>query len=592
MNGILMKNTKKKRCNKFSTLMQSMNLVLQYKKSYLISLVALNTILAILPYLTLFISQKLLNMIGSKTEKVFQSAMMLIIVYVVLTTLLICVKSLTDYLSARYTEYLYMKLNISFTKKCEFLKAKDYENPKMYDALSRAEQQIGVRPINIVKQMIELYKCLISIAVGLTVMAYWDIKIVFLFLILPFFTYKYFDHINKEEFNIVKTRTKDERYSWYISYLLFKDYNIKEIKTFGLYDYFLNQFSNIKEKIYKQNIFLYKKKTIFSILNSFLNVSITLFVYVKTVFEAILGMIPVGSLVLYISSTKKVEEMINSGVHGIFTLSTELMYANFIFEFYDLLNNEKTNTGTEKIDHIDKIELKNVSYEYTSGKSVLKNISCEFNAGHNYAIIGKNGSGKSTLIKLLSGLYDDYSGQILINGIDLKKIDMESYFQTISVQYQDFNNYEMNVEKNILIGNINDNRKDENKFNVVTKITGVDDFVDAMPEKYNQQLGSWFKDGRQLSGGQWQKIAMARCIYRPASLYLFDEATSALDLMSEKKFYDMLKSRKKNHINICVTHRIKNIQNVDKVFLIDNGEIAKEGGYIDVINNISPETKK
>lgn len=218
-------------------------------------------------------------------------------------------------------------------------------------------------------------------------------------------------------------------------------------------------------------------------MNSFLNVSITLFVYVKTVFEAILGMIPVGSLVLYISSTKKVEEMINSGVHGVFTLSTELMYANFIFEFYDLLNNEKTNIGTEKIDHIDKIELKNVSYEYTSGKSVLKNINCEFSAGNNYAIIGKNGSGKSTLIKLLSGLYDDYSGQILINGIDFKKIDIESYFQTISVQYQDFNNYEMNVEKNILIGNINDNTKDENKFNEVTTMTGVDDFVSVMPEK-------------------------------------------------------------------------------------------------------------
>lgn len=119
----------------------------------------------------------------------------------------------------------------------------------------------------------------------------------------------------------------------------------------------------------------------------------------------------------------------------------------------------------------------------------------------------------------------------------------------------------------------------------------MDDFVYAMPEKYNQQLGSWFKDGRQLSGGQWQKIAMARCIYRSASLYLFDEATSALDLMSEKKFYDILKSRKKNHINICVTHRIKNIQNIDKVFLIENGEIVKEGGCIDVINNMSSETK-
>lgn len=110
--------------------------------------------------------------------------------------------------------------------------------------------------------------------------------------------------------------------------------------------------------------------------------------------------------------------------------------------------------------------------------------------------------------------------------------------------------------------------------------------------KNNQQLGSWFKDGRQLSGGQWQKIAMARCIYRPASLYLFDEATSALDLMSEKKFYDMLKCRNRNQINICVTHRIKNIQNIDKVFLIDNGEIVKEGGYNDVINNISSGTKK
>lgn len=341
MNGIHMKNIEKKAHDKLRVLKQSIGLVLQYKKYYLFILLFLNTNLAILPYFTLFISKSLLNMIGKATKNSYKLIVMMLMGYVLLTILSICLKSVTDYLTAKYAEYLYMKLNISFTEKCKYLKAKDYENSKMYDALSRAEQQIGIRPINIFKQVIELYKCLISIVIGLIVMARWNKNILILFLILPFLTFKYFDQINKEEFHIVKTRTNDERYSWYISYLLFKDYNIKEIKTFGLYDYFLNQFSKIKEKIYTQNLSLYKKKTVFAILNSFMNVSITLFVYVKTIFETINGSLTIGTLVLYISSTKKIEEMINAGVRGVFALSTELMYADFIFKFYDLLQDRK-----------------------------------------------------------------------------------------------------------------------------------------------------------------------------------------------------------------------------------------------------------
>lgn len=584
MNGIHMKNIEKKAHDKLRVLKQSIGLVLQYKKYYLFILLFLNTNLAILPYFTLFISKSLLNMIGKATKNSYKLIVMMLMGYVLLTILSICLKSVTDYLTAKYAEYLYMKLNISFTEKCKYLKAKDYENSKMYDALSRAEQQIGIRPINIFKQVIELYKCLISIVIGLIVMARWNKNILILFLILPFLTFKYFDQINKEEFRIVKTRTNDERYSWYISYLLFKDYNIKEIKTFGVYDYFLNQFSKIKEKIYTQNLSLYKKKTVFAILNSFMNVSITLFVYVKTIFETINGSISIGTLVLYISSTKKIEEMINAGVHGVFALFTELMYADFIFKFYDLLQDRKKETGVVKISHIDKIEFKNISYKYAQGNFMLNNINCEFSAGHNYAIIGKNGSGKSTIIKLISGLYDDYSGEILINGINLRDIDKESYTNAISVLFQDFNSYEMNAKDNILIGDINQtSENDERKFETIAKITGVDEFIKNLPYKYNQQLGSWFKGGTQLSGGQWQKIAMARCMFKSASVYLYDEATSALDITSERNFYNILQCKKDNIINICVTHRIKNIQNVDKVLFIEDGEIKKEGDYDDII---------
>lgn len=237
-----------------------------------------------------------------------------------------------------------------------------------------------------------------------------------------------------------------------------------------------------------------------------------------------------------------------------------------------------------KISHIDKIEFKNIFYKYAQGNFMLKNINCEFSAGHNYAIIGKNGSGKSTIIKLISGLYDDYSGEILINGINLRDIDKESYTNAISVLFQDFNSYEMNAKDNILIGDINQtSENDERKFETIAKITGVDEFIKNLPYKYNQQLGSWFKDGTQLSGGQWQKIAMARCMFKSASVYLYDEATSALDITSERNFYNILQCKKDNIINICVTHRIKNIQNVDKVLFIENGEIKKEGDYDDII---------
>lgn len=582
-----MKNLKKNMLTKIRILKRSIDLVLEYDNKYLVSLLILNSILGIMPYLTMYILQKLLNMIGFLTSNSLNQVIKMLVIYGFLTLLLSCIKSLADYLNAKYGEYLYMNLNISFTKKCKCMNAKDYENPDMYDALSRAEQQIGVRPISIIKQFIELYRCVISFVVGLIVIAKWNIKIVVLFLILPFVTFKYFERINKEEYNIVKMRTNDERRSWYISYLLFKDYNIKEIKTFGLYDYFFNQFSEIKNKLYKQNIYLYKKKVLLALLNSFLNVSITLLVYISTIVEAIMGQLPVGTVVLYISSTKRIEEMINTAVRIIFNLSTDLMYADFIFKFYDLLNTNVSESGPTVIENIEKIEFKNVSYKYGHEKFALKNINYEFLTGHNYAIVGKNGSGKSTLIKLLSGLYDDYSGEILIDGIELKNINKDSYKNAISVQFQDFNKYEMSAKDNIRIGNVNKTRcTDPHDYLSIAKMTGVDAIVENLPEKYDQQLGSWFKNGVQLSGGQWQKIAMARCMYRKASVYLYDEATSALDLLSEQEFYNHLNMFKNNRINICVTHRIKNIQNIDKVLVLENGELKKEGDYDGLMKGI------
>ena len=190
-------------------------------------------------------------------------------------------------------------------------------------------------------------------------------------------------------------------------------------------------------------------------------------------------------------------------------------------------------------------------------------------------LTGYMGAGKTTLIKILTGLYTDYEGTVLVNDIDLRKIDMKDYQNKISTVFQDYNNYEFDAKNNIGVGDITQINNKE-KIIKAAKLTGADDIIQTLPNKYDQQLGNWFSGGIQLSGGQWQKIAIARSLIRCASMYILDEPTAALDPSAEYSFFKNFRNNILDKIGIFVTHRFSNVKIADNIFVLKDGKLIEK----------------
>jgi len=326
-----------------------------------------------------------------------------------------------------------------------------------------------------------------------------------------------------------------------------------------------------------------KKKAVFT---SFFNiiqemlVAIVIYIAAKA---AYLGEILIGNVTTYIKTVTLLQSNSTSLLNGIYSLYNSNLYMKLFFEFLDIP--EKEATGL-KINEIKKIEFRNVSFGYKQKVDVLHNINLVIEKGDTIAIIGKNGSGKSSLLKILCGLYTINKGTILINDTDIREIDIKNYKENISVLFQDFIKYEMKLNENIFMGDLN---QKDNKQAIVDALKNVDEkllYNIASPEEgINTQLGNWFDDGRQLSGGQWQKIALARTYFRKRDVYLLDEPSAALDSEAEVQVFDSFTNICKGKIGVFITHKVAAAKKASKIIVLDQGKIVGIGDDAELYRN-------
>ena len=579
-----MNNYKQKLRNTFCILLNTLNMILQYKKYIFIVLIILNTLISLLPYISILLSQKLINLIQLKQDDI-TVLIRIGIIYVLTKILNALLVSVNSFVNQYYSEYLFLMLNKLFLNKCNQLNYSDYEDAETYDKLQRAEQNIGVRTLSLINNVLLLFSNIIGFIVSLVILSNWHNWVLIGFIILPFISYKYFVSINNYEQKIVMERTNDERKSWYLTFLMIKDYYVKEVKAFGLTNYLMRQYCVLKDNIFKQNVSITKKKTFFSFIYKLSNTLFSSFIVMKALIETYMGKILVGNFMTYINTTSMIEGNITSTVSTVLAIYSDCLYCNYILEFFEICDKRTINSVSKKrIDKIDNIEFKNVSFKYPkSNRYAIKNFSYYFHSKKIYAIVGQNGSGKSTLIKLITGLYSNYSGDILINGINIKQIDGRNLKEKMRVIFQDFNRYEFTVKENINIGNIKN--RDINNIEKASKMTGADNFIQRLPFKYDQQLGNWFEGGVQLSGGQWQKIAVSRALVKKEGCYILDEPTAALDPLSEYNFFEKLKSNIRDSIGILVTHRFTNAKMSDEILVISDGTLLEYGTHEELIKN-------
>lgn len=533
---------------------------------------------SILPFFSLINTQNIIN--GLQNGYMIHSLYKYVLLFIALNILSLISQSTYVYSMGKIKEKLYLYINKEVLKKTKNMELSDFENYKTYDLLQRAEMEAGIRPISIFSNIISLCSSIITLLSSIIILLSWKKWTLIGFLLLPIIAFKYYSGISKLEYTISYNRTTYERKSWYIAHLLTKDSFIKEIKIFDLFRYLYNAFSELRKQFYDENIKVLNKKSIFLFVYQLINQMFMCFIVIVGIIDASKGILMVGTLITYINTTSKVDSSINNISNTFFLLYQDSLYAKNLLDFLNLKTNQKKNTNDLlDINYIREIEFKNVSFKYPNqNKYVLKNLNFKMKSGESIAIVGRNGSGKSTLIKLLCGFYNNYTGEILINGIDLKKIKDNTIKRLVSVVFQDYNQYQFTIRENIGFGDIK-NINNTSKIYGSAQKAKIDKMIDSLKYNYDQQVGNWFENGIQLSGGEWQKLALARGFMKNGDVYILDEPTSSLDPISEYNFFETFLKESSSKLSIIITHRFLNAKLADKIIVLENGEVICQGNH-------------
>ncbi len=472
------------------------------------------------------------------------------------------------YLQGKLTDHLTYALNSSIMSKAADLQTISwYENPEFHNKIELLSSEASWRPVNLLVFGTSLLSnsILLFSMVLLLVRYHWIIAILMLGALIPqsMLSYK----IQQQAFETLVSSSEDSRKLKYYSNTILNGKNIKDVRLFNLYNFFGEKYRNTFQKIKMEALIGRKRKIIVTTLFLFLTGMISVGGFVYIIFAVKHGGYEVGSIIVYTSSIVYTIQASSRLVEDSSLLYDTLMYMKSFFEFLGIEDDIKF--GEKNLPNkIGKLEFRNVNFAYNSKKeSVLKNISFEINYGEKIAIVGENGSGKSTLIKLLLQFYPLTSGEILIDGHNVTEYSIEQYRKYFSAIFQDFARFDLTVEENIKLSDLS---KKEDISRILMK-TGLGSEFNLTA---NQQLGKLFDSSRELSGGQWQKIALARAFFADKPFLILDEPTASLDARTEKMIFNQFLELSQNKTVIFVTHRLSMVKKADKVLVLKNGEIV------------------
>ena len=307
-------------------------------------------------------------------------------------------------------------------------------------------------------------------------------------------------------------------------------------------------------------------------------------IFAYIIYCGFVGGILLGDVVAYTRAAISNQTNIQSILQNISSIKKSNLYIGQYYSFIDLENAKTLDEGKIIIDKIHSLKLENLSFKYDTGGYVLKNVNFEFKEGNSYAIVGKNGSGKTTLAKLLMGLYDNYEGNIYVNGIELRSIQKEHYSKRIASLFQDFIKYDATFRENIAYGNLDLMDKDAELRDLSNEFR-IGHIIDHSKQNLDTQLGYWFDEGKQISFGEWQKLAIARTFSKDADVIFLDEPNSALDAISDYEISQLYQKLFQDKMGIIIAHKFNNLINqVNNILVIENGRLAEIGTHTELLH--------
>ncbi|ELC8442624.1 ABC transporter ATP-binding protein [Clostridium perfringens] len=550
-------------------------------KYYVFIILIFAILLGVLPTISTILIQKLLNIIQSDSGN-YNILILILFSYLMVDLVLMGIGNFKNYYVSIFQMKVNLKVNKQILEKASGLSLKHYEDTEYYNIIQRAQNQSGENVLDYFTNFVTAIQLIISFISISFILFKWKKWTILLIILVSISNSLLRSKISKEQYEIIRKRTGQERKKWYYQYLLTNDIAYKEINIYGLSQYFINKYLKLYNEFITQDKKILKKVFSIEVFISLCEQFVIGFLFVYIIISTMLKKILMGDTVAYIKSISNIQSSIQGLMSQIVKIYKDTLYMNQLFEFLDIEIKNEDNNNIE-IGPIRKIELKNLSYKYRgTNKYVLKDINLVIEENTTIAIVGKNGSGKTTLVKILAGFYDDYEGEIYINGYNLRDINKSKLKEEISILFQDYNKYELTIRENVALGKLK-YLDDDNKIkDIMNKMKVEPNLCDSL----DSQLGFWFDNGVQLSGGQWLKLSICRSFIRGASLCILDEPNAALDVFAERVIMQNLKELTKDKISIIITHRIHNIKLYsDKIIVISEGEVVADGGHEELIEN-------
>ena len=569
---------------------RAIQFVLQAAPGWATAQVILVLIQAILPLGLLYLTKLIVDTIATsltiadKSEILAQVNILLVVAAVVMLLTFLC-NALADLvnmaLSDRVTDYM---TGILCAKSIE-IDLEYYESPKYHDTLQRAQREAPFRPRQILSHLTQVAQNSVSLIamVGLLLSLHWGIAGVLFIAAIPAMLVRV--KYTGVMYHWQRKRTSMERQAWYRGSLLTGEHSAKEIRLFDLGHHFLNQYRELRRKIFQEKLAIKIRNSTANLLAQ-ASAGIFIFaVYGFIVHQTIEGNLQLGDLVLYHQALQRGQNALKAIVANLGSLYEDNLFLNNLFEFLEL-EPKVIQTASPKpipIKMQTGIVFNNVSFEYTcTTRKALRDINLIIKPGKTIALVGENGSGKTTLIKLLCRLYDPTSGNITLDGIDLRHFSIVDWRRQIGVIFQDYAKYHLSAQDNIWLGNINLAPNDR-QIVKAARYSGADAVIKSLPQGYNTILGKWFEDGEELSIGQWQKIALARAFTRKSQIIVLDEPTSAMDPKAEYEVFQQFRQLLEDRAGILISHRLSTVKMADCIYVMDNGAIAESGTHEELI---------
>ena len=481
-------------------------------------------------------------------------------------------------------ELLTYRTSIKLMTHAATLDLDQFEDAEFYDKLERARQQTSGRAtlLSQVFSQVQDFITIGALAAGLIVFNPWLIFVLLLSIIPSFLGEAYF---NAKNYSLIRSQTHGRREMEYINFIGSSDESAKEVRLFDLSDFFISRYKKISGRFYQATRNLELKR---SVLGTILTLPGSIGYYIAFFFilkGVLSGAISIGGLTFLIGSIRQLGMVSQNVMRRVSMVARGALHLRDFFDFFKIEPRYKPTKNPRRfprpIQH--GFTFENVGFKYlNSNRWANRHLSFTLHAGEKLALVGENGAGKTTLVKLLVRLYEPTEGRILLDGHDLREYDLGELRSEIGIIFQDYLRYQMTTAENIAMGNI---RQKDNRPLIINsaKQSLANLIIERFPDKYDQMLGRRFNKGVELSGGEWQKIALARAYMRDAQLVILDEPTAALDARAEYEVFERFAELTKDKAAMLISHRFSTVRMANRILVLDKGQVIEIGSHEELL---------